>query len=245
MRTINNWILLGGVCLATASCALPGDSNESDVAPTDAQATQRAPLRGLGGRALGNEAAVHPAATASLATLRTLAQGRTASRRFFSSADEVDRAVLSDGLPMYMIGLLPLRAFRRGDDPVSLLIDERSVLFPITVDAAVRTGAVMRRDPASGTWAPVAFGKVALTKAAASAREQVRSQHPQGEHHSLVEVPALHARFIGHDEAGVLYLTPLSDVAAAGVTAGQTEEAGVLLEKFVPMAVALDEHLLN
>lgn len=146
---------------------------------------------------------------------------------------------------MLMIGLSLLREFRRGDDPRRLLVDEDSFLFPIFVGKSVRTGAVMSVDPHTGSWTPSAFGKASLAAATVAMRDRVRAARPGSDDHVLVEIPALVARFLGHDEAGVFYLTSLRDMPEAGVVAGETTEAAGLLERLVPMARGIDDSHLN
>jgi hypothetical protein len=239
MRNIDKFILLA--VLLTASCAVPAESDEASVAAPAAGA----PLRGLDGRELKNATALRPAAAASLATLRSLVDGGGASSRSFASADEVDRAVVGEGLPMYMIGLLPLREFRRGNDVRELLVHENAVLFPIAVGTDVRTSTQMSFDPIAQVWAPTAFGRSTLARASAAMREQIRSRRAGSENLVLVEIPALVTCLIGHDEAGVFYLTSLRDIPEARIAAGTTMEAAGLLERLVPIAQQQDENLLN
>jgi hypothetical protein len=61
----------------------------------------------------------------------------------------------------------------------------------------------------------------------------------------LVEIPSLPARFMGHDEAGQLMLTPLHDVAGTTLRAGETRQAREVLIALRPVALSVETIVPN
>jgi hypothetical protein len=174
-------------------------------------------------------------ANGSLRTLHALVQSGNPKLRGFQSADEVSTATLAVPLRMVMIGLNSVRAYRSGDDPRALLIDEESVMYPVVVAGEVRSSIVVRRR--AGAWEAAAFGNASLAQASVTGRQQIEANREvSGLDTFLVEIPALSVRMLGHDEGGTSMLTPLDDVKGSDLRAGQTLPAAEVLAKLVPLA---------
>lgn len=216
---------------SAAGCASPGDPGPSNGNAPAAVASSgvSAPTR----------------AEAAAASLQTLSHLVTAHPTLgFQSASDVASASVADPLPMFMVGLDPLRAYRAGDDPHALLSDEGSFLYPVTAGGSVRTSVVVKK--AATGWKATQFGRVALAKSAVDGRRHVAATRGVAETAvSYVEVPALLVRMLGHDENGVLMLTALLDVPGTDVRAGTTLAAADMFAKLQPSALRLDDRSPN
>jgi hypothetical protein len=219
-------LLLGSILLGLAGCASPGgDALRTDEARVSAAAPPAV-------------AVTHAAAAA--ASLKTLANLVTPQKTLgFASPSEVASASLGDPLPMVMVGLNDLRAYRRGDDPRPLLKSEGSFLYPVTVGADVKSSMVVRK--VNGEWKATQFGRANLARFAHEGRRQVSLARGVAESGvSLVEIPTMSARMLGHEEAGVPMLTALVDVPGTDLRAGATAPAAEVFAKLQPLAARND-----
>jgi hypothetical protein len=194
--------------------------------------------------ASGASAPTH--AEAAAASLQTLAHLVSAQQTLgFQSASEAASASVANPLPMFMVGLQPLRAYRAGDDPRSLLMDEGSFLYPVMASGSVRSSVVVRKV-AGGGWKGTQFGRPTLAKSAVEGRTRVAATRGVAKSAvSYVEVPALLVRMLGHEESGVLMLTALLDVPGTDIRAGTTLPAADVFAKLQPNAVRLDDRSPN
>ncbi|HEY2512283.1 MAG TPA: hypothetical protein VGI39_15555 [Polyangiaceae bacterium] len=217
-----------------------GCSSESTGAGTTAAPSATAEV------ALHAPALPHAAvASDALDTLASLvAQGNPESRGFHSVA-EVRTATLSTALPMYRVGLEPLRAYHAGADTRALLEDEGAVMYPVAVSGDVRSAIVVKKRP-SGDWEASSFGHAKLAQKAHAGRKGVAAARGVAEADvALVEVPTLSASFLSHEEAGRTMLTPLHDVAGTDLKAGATVAASEVFAKLQPLAAQHDGNVPN
>jgi hypothetical protein len=185
------------------------------------------------------------AATASLATLAELAAKGPPGRRGFNSIGEVQFATLATSLPVFMVRLDSLRAYQSGQDTRALLFDKQEVMYPITVNGEVRSSVVTRKR-ADGLWEAAAFGRGNVAKAVHIGRQGVSANRGIAESSvSLIEIPTLSARLLGHDERGVLMLTPVYDVPGTAFHAGETHSASEVFAALQPLAAQVDPTLPN
>jgi hypothetical protein len=180
------------------------------------------------------------AAQASLTTLGHLAiADKTLG---FRSPEEATSATLGSPLPMFMVGLNPLRAYRAGDDPRALLLSEGSVFYPVTVNGEVRSSVLVRQDAAGGGWKASQFGRPTLASLASAERANLAHARKVTESGvSLVEIPTLSARMLEHEENGVPMLTSLLDVPGTDIHAGETRSAADVFTKLQPVAARLQD----
>ena len=196
----------------------------------------------------GDTAASAPGATGDVAThaaaaaasLKTLAQLVTPQKTLgFRSVSEVASASLASPLPMLMVQLNDLQAYRAGDDPRPLLKNEGSFIYPVTVGGDVRSSIVVRKT--GGEWKATQFGRANLAKFAHEGRQQVSLARGVAESDvSLVEIPTVSARMLAHDENGVPMLTALLDVPGTDLRAGATVPAADVFTKLHPLAMLND-----
>jgi hypothetical protein len=136
-----------------------------------------------------------------------------------------------------MVGLDTLIAYRPGQATRSLLRDKQEVMYPVTVGGEVRSSIVVKRR-ADGQWEPAEFRHGAAAKTADAARRNVSARRGiAGGNLVLVEIPALEARLLGHDEHGVLMLTPIDAVTGTALKAGETHSAAEVFSTLQPVAL--------
>lgn len=204
------------------------------AAPVSSAAPIAVPTTGSGAVRAANHA---DAAAASLPTLKELVASGPPERRAFHSGAEVDSATLSTPLPVFMVGLDALIAYRPGQATWPLLRDKREVMYPVTVGGEVRTSVVVKQR-ADGHWEPGEFGHANVAKTAHAGRHDVSAMRGIAEANlSLVEIPALAAYLLSHDEHGVLMLTPIYDVTGTDLKAGQTHSAAEVFSVLQPLAM--------
>jgi hypothetical protein len=179
-------------------------------------------------------------AAAATASLKTLARLVTSQKTLgFASAREAESASLVAPLPMWMVGLNDLRAYRAGDDPRPLLKDEGSFLYPVTAGGDVRSAMVVRK--VNGEWKATQFGRASLARFAHEGRRRVsEARGVEASGVALVEIPTMSARLLAHDEHGIPMLTALVDVPGTDVRAGTTVPAAEVFAKLQPIAARND-----
>jgi hypothetical protein len=223
-------ILFAATLLATG-CASQTDAPRAHEAPT----SEPAPALDTATGATGATRA--EAATASLQKLARLATPQTTLG--FQSVSEAASASLAEPLPMIMVRLDALQAYRAGDDARPLLLEEGSFLYPVTVGGEVRSSVLVHK--VNGDWKATQFGRANLAKFAHEGRKQVALARGVAESGvSLVEIPTLSTRMLAHDEKGVPMLTALLDVQGTDLRAGVTRPAADVFAKLQPLAARND-----
>lgn len=182
------------------------------------------------------------AAVESLKTLASLVTPRNALG--FASVSEVASASLAEPLPMFMVRLDELQAYRAGDDPLPLLRDEGSVFYPVMVGGDVRSSVLVRN--VNGEWKATQFGRSELAKLSHDGRAHVAASRGIATAGvSLVEIPAISQRMLEHEESGVPMLTALLDVPGTDLRAGSTMRAADVLAKLQWVAARTDRMTPN
>jgi hypothetical protein len=224
-------ILWTTTLLAAVGCASHTDSSVSTETPLSAPALK--PVDGIA------------RTTAAAAALKTLAGLVKPEKPLgFHSPSEIASASLAEPLPMRMVGLNDLRAYRAGDDPRPLIRDEGTVMYPVTVGGEVRSSVVLRK--VNGDWKATQFGRSNLASFAHAGRARVASARRVPEAGvSLVEIPTMSARMLEHEEGGVPMLTSLLDVPNTDVRAGVTLPAAEVFAKLQPLAAQNDGRAPN
>jgi hypothetical protein len=224
-------ILMTAMLLGAAGCS------SQPAAQVGAPATRETKALPSGAFAPIHAASHAEAAAASLTTFAQLVSPQKSLG--FASAEEVASATLAEPLPMYHVGLDALRAYRAGDDPRALLLDTGAVLYPLTVAGEARSSMVVHK--VNGEWKATQFGRPTLAKHVHEGRAKVASARGVAESGvSYVDVPALSARMLRHDERGVPMLTALADLPGTNLRAGATLPAADVFAMLQPIAVAHD-----
>jgi len=162
----------------------------------------------------------------------------------FASPSEVAAASLAAPLPMFMVRLDELQAYRAGDDPRPLLKDEGAVLYPVMAGGAVRSSVLVRQ--VNGEWKGTQFGRSTLANLSHEGRARLAaSRGVDADGVSLVEIPAISQRMLGHEEGGVPMLTVLLDVPGTDLRAGSTMRAADVLAKLQVVAARTDRMAPN
>jgi hypothetical protein len=110
--------------------------------------------------------------------------------------DEVKSAELGKPLPVVVIRLNELRAYKPGDDPYPLMHMVHRVIYPVLVKGQVRSGVdVHERD---GQWQSSSFGLAESVRRYARARERHSAGDPSTSCF-LLNVQALNQTYLGHE----------------------------------------------
>jgi hypothetical protein len=145
------------------------------------------------------------------------------------------RAVLGTPFPVRMVRLDELQRYQRGSDPAALLHDLETAVFPIRVAGKVHGEMVMRK--VSGVWSARGFAGPAYVQRLENLRGKVSSRAGVSAGSTMVvRVPALNIEFVAHRNVAGLQMTPLTDLPAAGLTAGQALPASRIFELLLPLA---------
>jgi hypothetical protein len=181
---------------------------------------------------------VEPAAQAAAAQAFRAFGGQTGQRPVgMPAADRVDRAALGDPLVVMMVRLDELQRYQPapGTDPAALLHDLQTVVYPVRVAGKVNGEMVMGK--VGGAWSARSFAGPAHVQAVENVRAQLANAGVPTGSTMLLRVPALNIELVAHRDATGLKLTPVTDLAAAGLAAGQTLPAARVFEQLVPLAL--------
>jgi|SRR6185295_582001 hypothetical protein len=175
------------------------------------------------------------AAAQSLTSFQAMVTDQNFRQMGFSSPGEVKTATLGPPLPVFMVRLDDLRAYRPGPDAGTLLRDLHKTIYPVLVNDHVRSSiTVERRD---NRWQGTSFGapKLAgLTERARRASSSARGVSPDS--YVLVHVAALNRYYLGHRSDGKLMLTMIVDDPALKLSVGQEVAAENAFQTLVPIA---------
>jgi hypothetical protein len=184
------------------------------------------------------------AAAESLSVVKALvAKGRPQSRGF-QSVDEVSAARLAHPLPMFMVGLDKLREYK-GGDVRALLIDEEQVMYPLAVNGEARAALVVRKR-ANGEYSASSFGDTVIAGMVQQGRQGLTKARGIAESDfRLIAIPAMGAKFLGHEEGGALMLTALYDLPGTSFRQGEPHRAEEVLAAFQPLAAKMNPDVPN
>lgn len=151
------------------------------------------------------------------------------------AAHQMAKTTLGDPFVVKMIQLDDLQRYQPGVDPATLLRDTQTLVYPIRMAGQLHGEMTVRK--VDGNWSPRGFGGPGRVRAMEGVRGQVTATAalPAGST-MIVEVPALNIKFVAYTDAGVLQLTPVMSLPAAGLTAGQTLPAARVFELLAPLA---------
>jgi hypothetical protein len=181
---------------------------------------------------------VDPAAQAAALQVFKAFGGQTGQRPVgMPAADRLDKAALGDPLAVKMVRLDELQNYQpaSGTDAAALLHDLQTVVYPIRVAGKVNGEMVMGK--VAGAWTARSFAGPAHIQAVENVRSQLANAGVPAGSTMLVRVPALNIELVAYRDAMGMKLTPVTDLAAAGLTAGQTLPASRVFEQLLPLAL--------
>jgi hypothetical protein len=166
------------------------------------------------------------AASEGLATFRQLITEDNYRGLGLDSLDQVAALALGDPMPVYRIQLDQLLAFKQGDDPNNLLVDDQRVTYPVVADTLVVSSLSVAKG-ADG-WRATDYGNSNVVKALSLVRKDTSD--------FIVQIPALKLYFIGTRRDGVLFLTAAADHPLFGFVTGKTIAAESAILVIQPIA---------
>ena len=124
---------------------------------------------------------------------------RNAGRYGFRSLEEAKSARVGEPLPVMLIGLSSLKEYRSDAKVGSMLIDARTLWFPVLAGGETRTKLEMIIK--DGALVPGEFGGIKSPERISSARKRLpglieRGAIPDAKKVTLVRIPALAAEFL-------------------------------------------------
>jgi hypothetical protein len=135
-----------------------------------------------------------------------------------------------------MVRLDELHKYQPATDAAALLHDLQTVIYPIHVAGKVNGEMVMRQ--VGGAWSVRSFAGPAHVQAVENVRAPLAKAGVPAGSMMLVRVPAMGIELVAYRDATGMKLTPVTDLAAAGLTAGQTLPASRVFEQLSPLAVS-------
>jgi hypothetical protein len=181
------------------------------------------------------------AATAALATFRTLVTAQNYQDFGFDSADELGSATLGAPLRVYLVRLDQLREYQTGSDPNRLLTDLNQLNYPVLTRQQVRSSVVVQQT-GSG-WRAATYGHGGLAQQIAAVRKApaAGTAPDAAGQQFLVHVAALGLYFLGQRDGEVLMLTPVAAPPGSNLRAGTATRAEEVFAALVPLARAQRE----
>ena len=171
----------------------------------------------------------------SLSTFQSVANENNYRQLGFKNLSEVKNARLGVPLPVFMVRLDDLRAYRSGTDPRTLLRDLNTVVFPVFVNDEVKSSVTVEKR--NDRWQGTSFGAPMLARAFESVRKADASANnlsPQA--YAMVHVAALNRHYLAHRSGTRLMLTPIIDDPALRLRAGRSVPAEQVFLALVPIA---------
>jgi hypothetical protein len=182
---------------------------------------------------------VEPAAQAAAAQVFKTFGGLSGQRPVgMPAADKMDKAALGDPLAVSMVRLDELQMYQSASaaDPATLLHDLQTLIYPIHVAGKVNGEMVMRK--VDGAWSVRSFAGPGHVQAVENVCAQLAKAGVPAGSMMLVRVPAMGLEFVAYRDTTGMNFTPVTDRAAAGLTAGHTLPASRVFEQLSPLAVS-------
>lgn len=185
-----------------------------------------------------------PSRTKALETLEDIRQSASPEQHRalgFQKSEELQGATVEAGIPVYMIRLDQLRQYQ-GEEASRLLVDLKTLVFPVTVAGQPRSLVEVRAE--NGRWETARVGGANKVRILHGVRQQAAKANGMANSDFFeVRIPALNMLFLGHHDAEGLKLTPLIDDAAHDLKAGRAEPAEKVLARLVAQARATPDTL--
>ncbi len=163
----------------------------------------------------------------ALGVLQRLVNEQNYRAMGFDSVDEVKQAQLGPPLTVMNIPLDKLKSYQAGDDTQALLVKSAETIYPVTVNAQVKSSVTIVHTEAG--YKPASFGNAPIVKALSQYR-----QGEAGEGDFVVRVPALNMYFLARTVEGKTMIVPIADDLRLKLRPGEA----VPLETALPDLVA-------
>jgi hypothetical protein len=167
-----------------------------------------------------------------------------ATRFGFRSPEEASRARLGTPLPVALISLTDLKAFKRGAGTKQLLTDTRAFWYPVMVGDEVRAKLEMTQK--DSRWIAGEFGATRTAtdvgKAEVGLADRLKAMKIEPtERLTLVRVPSLNATLLLAESPSGEYLVPVSaSVQKFGLEGARVYPAEEVLERLSEFAQGVD-----
>jgi hypothetical protein len=153
--------------------------------------------------------------------------------RTFEESQAVRQASLEEPAHAYSIPPSRILTFERGQDPKSLLRDDATRFFPVSVNGEAKMGIEVERGFCG--WEITACGGSALAQIVSRASREARAAGVEGVRVLLVDVPALDMLLLGRESGTQLELAPLQPVP--NLTAAELRPAADVIAILRPLAM--------
>jgi len=184
-----------------------------------------------------------PAAAEALQTFSKLVTEENAERMGFGAPAEMQYAELGVPAMEFFVRLDTLKRYTEGQDPRKLLTGGDKAVYPVLVNGAPRSSIELVKG--RGGWRAVSFGAPNLGRRLSLIRAEKAAQlHVSPSVFAIIRVPALSLYFLGHDEGGELFLTPIMDDARFPYfNVGESRPAREVFRIILPTARETPDHL--
>jgi hypothetical protein len=177
--------------------------------------------------------------------IRTIITEENYMRFGFESYGEAQRAQLGEPYWVMIIGLKDLKSYQQGTGTKGLLIDIKTIWFPVMVKGEVRTKMEMVNK--GGRWIAGEFGRIKIVKEIISTKnklpELLRSKGIERPYSiTLLKIPALYAVFFHIDSSRGEFLVPaMIQPQRYNIRNAEIYSADEMLVKLKEFAQKIDE----
>lgn len=138
----------------------------------------------------------------------------------FRSPEEAKSSSLGTPVLIYDVPLDKLRSFPVMGESISLLVGGNRLLYPVLSNLEVRSSVTVGK--VNGTWTPLSSGRPKFAASIFGARNSDATKAGMPETSYIeISIPALNLEFLGRVDAENLFLIPIRDYQALGLSAGQ------------------------
>jgi len=205
-----------------------GGASAADEAPSFAESVAKT--------IASNSLAAKSAAPVALQRLAAAAASTENYRLLgFSSTEEAKSSSLGEPILLYDVPLDKLRSFPVRGDPGSLLVGGNRLLYPVLSNHQVRSSVTIAK--VNGTWMPVSSGrpKFAASIFGTRSRDAAKAGVPETSYIEI-SIPALNLEFLGRVSGKNLFLIPIRDYQALGLSAGQAYPESYVFARLAAVA---------
>lgn len=176
-----------------------------------------------------------PVALSALEACGRLGNEQNVKSMGFNSLEEVSKASLGGAIPVCQVKLKDLRNYTTSVDPMDLITTTNKVIYPILVNAQLRSAITLERGPEM--WKATRYGGVNLTrlliKSMALTSETSKSTQSN---QFTIEIPAFNMVFTAYKRTNELFLLPIINDRRLKLTNGTPLSARDLFNRLVPVA---------
>jgi hypothetical protein len=177
--------------------------------------------------------------------IRTIISEENYMRFGFKNYGEAQRAQLGEPYWVMIIGLRDLKSYQQGTGTRGILINIKTIWFPVMVEGKVRTKMEMVNK--AGRWIAGEFGRIKIVKEIISTKNKLpallRSKGIRRPYSiTLLKIPALYAVFFHIDSSRGEFLVPaMIQPQRYNIRNAHIYTADKVLEKLKEFAQKIDE----